>query len=236
MITRPLDLASRLRPEPRNFDWLFFVNGGLIVLFFTLFGSRFVLAPGVAVLPAIAGANAGARATTHQISVVSANQIFAGDGWRDLKQLDEGLYERFVATRKGPNDPAAAEAGLRKLWSQTFRGLNELLEFCRSLEDHTKKAPATDDEPVSFDFGDLEEGGLEEGGATGLGKEEFGEGELDLGQSDIGDLLSGIDEHRDEGDVEKWIKDGLLDMGVKPDSIPDTVSYTHLTLPTNREV
>lgn len=91
MITRPLDLASRLRPEPRNFDWLFFVNGGLIVLFFSLFGSRFVLAPGVAVLPAIAGANANARATTHQISVVSANQIFAGDGWRDLKQLDEWM-------------------------------------------------------------------------------------------------------------------------------------------------
>ena len=46
MITRPLDLASKLRPEPRNFDWLFFVNAGLLVLFFVLFGSRFVLAPG----------------------------------------------------------------------------------------------------------------------------------------------------------------------------------------------
>ena len=32
MITRPLDLASRLRPEPRSFDWLFYVNGGVIVL------------------------------------------------------------------------------------------------------------------------------------------------------------------------------------------------------------
>lgn len=91
MISRPLDLASRLRPEPRNFDWLFFVNGGLIVLFFHIFGSRFVLAPGVAVLPAIAGANASARATTHQISVVSASQIFAGDGWRDLNQLEEWM-------------------------------------------------------------------------------------------------------------------------------------------------
>ncbi len=124
----------------------------------------------------------------------------------DLKQLDEGLYERFVATRKGPNDPAAAEAGLRKLWAQTFRGLLELLTFCRTLESDVKKAPVSDEEPVSFDFGDLEAGGLEEGGATGLGKEAFGEGELDLGQSDIGDLLSGIDEHRDEGDVEKWSK------------------------------
>lgn len=94
MITRPLDLASRLRPEPRSFDWLFLVNGGLVVLFFTLFGSRFVLAPGVAVLPAIAGATAGARITTHQISVVSANQIFAGDGLRDLEQLNEWLVQQ----------------------------------------------------------------------------------------------------------------------------------------------
>ena len=32
MITRPLDIAAKLRPEPRNFDFLFFVNGGLLVL------------------------------------------------------------------------------------------------------------------------------------------------------------------------------------------------------------
>ena len=31
MITRPLDLASRLRPAPRTFDFWFFVNIGLIV-------------------------------------------------------------------------------------------------------------------------------------------------------------------------------------------------------------
>ena len=47
MITRPLELSSRLRPEPRTFDWVFYVNGGLIVLFFSLFGSQFVLAPGL---------------------------------------------------------------------------------------------------------------------------------------------------------------------------------------------
>jgi hypothetical protein len=122
----------------------------------------------------------------------------------DLKQLDEGLYERFVTTRKAPNDPAAAAAGLRKLWAQTFRGLLELLEFCRSLEGDAKKREP-DAEP-SFDFGDLEDGSLEDGGATGLGAVTFGEGELDLGSSDIGDLLSGIDEHQDEGDAEKWSK------------------------------
>ena len=49
MITRPLDLASRLRPPPRNFDVFFYVNLGLMVLAFTVLGSRFVLAPGFGV-------------------------------------------------------------------------------------------------------------------------------------------------------------------------------------------
>jgi biopolymer transport protein ExbD len=89
MITRPLDLAEKLRPEPRSFDWLFFVNAGLIVLFFSLFGSRFVLAPGFGLmeLPAIAGANANARPTTHYITVVGPGQVIAGDGLRDREQL-----------------------------------------------------------------------------------------------------------------------------------------------------
>ena len=45
MITRPLDLAAKLRPPPRSFDALFWVNVGVVVGFFALFGSRFVLAP-----------------------------------------------------------------------------------------------------------------------------------------------------------------------------------------------
>jgi biopolymer transport protein ExbD len=49
MITHPLDLASRLRRVPRSFDWIFYVNFGLIALFFVLFGSRFVLSPALAV-------------------------------------------------------------------------------------------------------------------------------------------------------------------------------------------
>ena len=47
MITRPLDLAAKLRPEPRRFDALFYVNVGVLALFFLVFGSRFVLAPGL---------------------------------------------------------------------------------------------------------------------------------------------------------------------------------------------
>lgn len=94
MITRPLDLAARLRPEPRNFDWLFFVNAGLLVLFFSLFGSRFVLAPGIAMLPAVAGADENARRTTHYITVHNERQIYAGDGLRDLESLNAWLVQQ----------------------------------------------------------------------------------------------------------------------------------------------
>lgn len=90
MITRPLDLASRLRPELRRFDALFWVNGGLIVVFFFLFGSRFVLSPGLGVdfaLPEMPGARAGAAQTTHVISVVRPGLIFTDDGALDMGQL-----------------------------------------------------------------------------------------------------------------------------------------------------
>ena len=96
MITRPLDLASKLRREPRSLDWLFFVNGGLIVLFFFLFGSRFVLAPGLGLdfrLPQVAGANAQARATTHSITVLRSGLIITNDGLRKLEEFPEWLKQ-----------------------------------------------------------------------------------------------------------------------------------------------
>jgi biopolymer transport protein ExbD len=46
MITRPLDLVARLSPPPRDLDFVAWINGGVIVLFFSLLGSRFILAPG----------------------------------------------------------------------------------------------------------------------------------------------------------------------------------------------
>lgn len=97
MITRPLDLAAKMRSDPRSFDWLFFVNGGLIVLFFFLFGSRFVLAPGLALEPRlaeIAGANATARMTTEVISVLSSGQILTRDGTRKLEELTAWLVKQ----------------------------------------------------------------------------------------------------------------------------------------------
>ncbi|MFI5357274.1 MAG: ExbD/TolR family protein [Opitutales bacterium] len=97
MLTRPLDLASRLRPEPRRYDALFWVNGALIGLFFVLFGSRFVLAPGLAVdftLPELRGANAGAARTTHVISVARPGLIFTDDGALNMGQLRGWLADQ----------------------------------------------------------------------------------------------------------------------------------------------
>jgi biopolymer transport protein ExbD len=93
VITRPLDVASKLRPEPRNFDVLFYVNAGLIALFFTLCGSRFILAPGLGVdfqVPVLSGAIAGSATTDRFISVLPSGQIFA-DGLVNMKQLEEWL-------------------------------------------------------------------------------------------------------------------------------------------------
>ena len=104
MITRPLDLASKLSPPPRNFDALCFVNLGALGLFFLLFGSRFVLAPGVGAefqLPQVEGAETGAATTTHFITVVNAGQIFAGDGVRDM----EGVRAWLRAGAAKQKDP-----------------------------------------------------------------------------------------------------------------------------------
>lgn len=49
MITRPLELESRLSPPPRDLDFVAWVNVAVIVLFFSLLGSRFVLAPGISI-------------------------------------------------------------------------------------------------------------------------------------------------------------------------------------------
>jgi biopolymer transport protein ExbD len=103
MIARPLDLASRLRPPSQGTGALHYVNVGLLGLFFTLFGSRFVLAPGLGVdfqLPEMAGAQAGAAQATHVISVLRSGQIFSENGLVDSGQLREWLKDR--ASRAGP--------------------------------------------------------------------------------------------------------------------------------------
>jgi len=102
MITRPLDLASRPRRMPRNFDAFYFINAGLIVLFFLMFGSRFVLAPGLGVglkggfaLPTMKGAQASAVATNVFISMPRSGVVLVADeGKIDFTQLDGWLQAR----------------------------------------------------------------------------------------------------------------------------------------------
>ncbi len=103
MLTRPLDLASKLRPPPRSLDLLFFVNGGLIVLFFFLFGSQFVLAPGLGLnfhLPSMPGARSGAAQTTHRITVKPSGLIYIEDGPADLERLAKWLTAEAKKTRQ----------------------------------------------------------------------------------------------------------------------------------------
>lgn len=106
MITRPLDLASKLRPEPRSFDALFYVNAGLLAVFFAVFGSRFVLAPGLGLeLPVVAGSNQRAEATTDSITVENTGQILAGDGPRDAAQLRAWFQQQVQLRMKQKQAP-----------------------------------------------------------------------------------------------------------------------------------
>lgn len=101
MIARPLDLASRLRPPPAAPVALYLSAAGLLALFFAIFGSRFVLAPGVAVdfrLPRVVGAEAGARPATHVVTIISSGQIFIPDGLRKLPELGEWLRAQARVT------------------------------------------------------------------------------------------------------------------------------------------
>jgi biopolymer transport protein ExbD len=97
VITRPLDLLSKLRPRPRNYDFLFLVNGGLIALFFTLFGSQFVLSPGLRInntdirLPTSPSALDGATATRVSISVNANGQIWGDTGLIAPARLQEWM-------------------------------------------------------------------------------------------------------------------------------------------------
>jgi len=120
MITRPLELSSRLRAAPRSFDALFWVNVGALVLFFGLFGSRFVLAPGLGVdfyLPELGGARTGAVRTTHVISMARSGLIFTDDGAIALEQIGAWLAaQKSKAVSFGEaldDDGSAARAVLR---------------------------------------------------------------------------------------------------------------------------
>ncbi|MFT3782888.1 MAG: biopolymer transporter ExbD [Nibricoccus sp.] len=90
MITRPLDLLSKLRPPPRNYDFLFLVNGALIALFFSLFGSRFILSPGLR----ISGADLQIGSSPYAIEAAQYTRVTisvyaSGEMWGDSGLLND---------------------------------------------------------------------------------------------------------------------------------------------------
>ena len=92
MITRPLQLSDRLRPPPRSMDALFYVNVVLLGLFFALFGSRFVLSPGIEVLQpdfAIPASEGGGSpvSTMAVISILGPNMVFTAEGRMSFGEL-----------------------------------------------------------------------------------------------------------------------------------------------------
>ena len=99
MITRPLNLESRLSRPPRDFDVFFWVNVGAVALFFGLLGSRFVLAPGVAIqvgktpgaleLPESVSASPGVASVV--ISYRRDNMVIFEGGIHDLNDLHQSL-------------------------------------------------------------------------------------------------------------------------------------------------
>lgn len=71
MITRPLNLRAHLRPPASGgFDWTPFFDVVLIAVFFGLFSSRFLFAPGIPLeLPALGPASAQALPTAAVLTV-----------------------------------------------------------------------------------------------------------------------------------------------------------------------
>ncbi|MBL9200406.1 MAG: hypothetical protein JNL39_07860 [Opitutaceae bacterium] len=111
----------------------------MIVLFFSLFGSPFVLAPGLPVrfrLPVVKGSESSAKAPTHVVDVVDHSQVYASDGLRKLSDLKDWLARQpkpadrkpVLLVRGGADAPiavlteiasAAATAGFEVLLAAT---------------------------------------------------------------------------------------------------------------------
>lgn len=107
MITRPLDLSSRLKSPPRNVGSLFFINLGLLALFFVMFGSRFVLSPGLGIdfkIPAMPASMDGAAATDLVVAIKGPDMAFVEGSKVNFAGLRQYLFER-----------AQERAGLRLL-------------------------------------------------------------------------------------------------------------------------
>lgn len=150
MITRPLDLVSRLSPPPRNLDVFAWVNVGLIALFFGLLGSRFVLAPGLPVgvaadstldLPRMAGAVEAAGPASVVVSYRRDDVILFEGGKYTLAELRRPMEDY---ARRHPGAVLLVRAD-RQVSMQAFLDLCELARqagFAHVLAAAEQPAPA----------------------------------------------------------------------------------------------
>jgi biopolymer transport protein ExbD len=131
MITSPLDLQSRLSPPPRDLDFFAWVNVGVIVLFFGLLGSRFVLAPGMPigvaadselVLPEVAGAVANAGPASVVVSYRRQDVILFEGGKYTLRELRQHM-EAYAKQHPGAVMLVRAD---RQVSMQDFLNLCEM--------------------------------------------------------------------------------------------------------------
>lgn len=90
MITRPLELQSKLSPPPRDLDVVFWVNVGAVCLFFGLLGSRFILAPGMPV-----GVSAVPELVLPQVGVAQPGAASVVVSYRrdNMILFEGGIYE-----------------------------------------------------------------------------------------------------------------------------------------------
>jgi biopolymer transport protein ExbD len=97
MITRPFNFETHLTRPHSRLDLVPFVDVGVILLFFGLLGSRFVLAPGVAInlrLPATAAATLDALPTSRVLTVmeVEGHEMLIFEG----RILNLASFERLL--------------------------------------------------------------------------------------------------------------------------------------------
>jgi biopolymer transport protein ExbD len=104
MITRPLDLAAHLTPPTRAWDALFYVNLCTLAVFFSLFGSRFILAPGIAVdfvLPTADNEESSLRLSDIVITVDATDRAIVSGQNLDFKELRIWLKQQVTNPIKG---------------------------------------------------------------------------------------------------------------------------------------
>lgn len=133
MITHPLELQSRLSPPSRDLDFFAWVNVAVIVLFFGLLGSRFVLAPGMSigvggeqnlVLPEISGATESAGPASVVVSYRRDNVILFEGGMYTLPELRKHM-ESYARLHPGAVMLVRAD---RQVSVQAFADLCKMAE------------------------------------------------------------------------------------------------------------